>query len=60
MNRKILLDEKDIPRQWYNLATDLPKINSGFFCEGPLFFVFRPIWGMKVPFFVKKTIFLLN
>ena len=24
MNRKILLDEKDIPRQWYNLAADLP------------------------------------
>ena len=23
-NRKILLDEKDIPRQWYNLAADLP------------------------------------
>ncbi|NLK42736.1 MAG: TrpB-like pyridoxal phosphate-dependent enzyme [Planctomycetes bacterium] len=25
MNRKILLDEKDIPRQWYNLVTDLPN-----------------------------------
>ncbi|MHC4950266.1 MAG: TrpB-like pyridoxal phosphate-dependent enzyme [Planctomycetota bacterium] len=25
MNRKILLDEKDIPRQWYNLAADLPN-----------------------------------
>ena len=24
MNRKIMLDEKDIPRQWYNLAADLP------------------------------------
>ena len=24
MNRKILLDEKDIPRQWYNIAADLP------------------------------------
>ena len=24
MNRKILLDEKDIPRKWYNLAADLP------------------------------------
>ena len=24
MNRKILLDEKDIPRQWYNMAADLP------------------------------------
>lgn len=24
MNRKILLAEKDIPRQWYNLAADLP------------------------------------
>jgi tryptophan synthase beta chain len=25
MNRKILLNEKDIPRQWYNLAADLPN-----------------------------------
>jgi tryptophan synthase beta chain len=25
MNRKILLDEKDIPRQWYNMAADLPS-----------------------------------
>jgi tryptophan synthase beta chain len=25
MNRKIFLDEKDIPRQWYNLAADLPN-----------------------------------
>ncbi|NLH17983.1 MAG: TrpB-like pyridoxal phosphate-dependent enzyme [Phycisphaerae bacterium] len=24
MDRKILLQEKDIPRQWYNLAADLP------------------------------------
>ncbi|HOL32150.1 MAG TPA: TrpB-like pyridoxal phosphate-dependent enzyme [Anaerohalosphaeraceae bacterium] len=24
MDRKILLSEKDIPRQWYNLAADLP------------------------------------
>jgi len=24
MDRKILLNEKDIPRQWYNLAADLP------------------------------------
>ncbi|HOM60462.1 MAG TPA: TrpB-like pyridoxal phosphate-dependent enzyme [Anaerohalosphaeraceae bacterium] len=24
MNRKILLQEKDIPRQWYNIAADLP------------------------------------
>ena len=22
---KILLDEKDMPRQWYNLAADLPS-----------------------------------
>ncbi len=25
MDRKILLDEKDIPRQWYNIAADLPS-----------------------------------
>ncbi|MCF7975389.1 MAG: TrpB-like pyridoxal phosphate-dependent enzyme, partial [Phycisphaerae bacterium] len=25
MDRKILLDEKDIPRQWYNMAADLPS-----------------------------------
>ncbi len=25
MDRKILLNEKDIPRQWYNLAADLPN-----------------------------------
>ena len=25
MNRKIMLDEKDIPRQWYNIAADLPS-----------------------------------
>lgn len=25
MTRKILLQEKDIPRQWYNLAADLPN-----------------------------------
>ena len=24
MDRKILLSEKDIPKQWYNLAADLP------------------------------------
>jgi tryptophan synthase beta chain len=24
MDRKIQLDEKDIPRQWYNIAADLP------------------------------------
>lgn len=25
MNNKILLNESDIPRQWYNIAADLPK-----------------------------------
>jgi len=24
MEQKILLNEKDIPRQWYNLAADFP------------------------------------
>ena len=25
MNTKIILEEKEMPRQWYNIAADLPS-----------------------------------
>ncbi|MFN3078115.1 MAG: TrpB-like pyridoxal-phosphate dependent enzyme, partial [Alphaproteobacteria bacterium] len=34
INRKIFLKEEDIPKQWYNLAADLPGLKPPLGADG--------------------------